>query len=90
MIFTLISGLLNPAHGFCGTFVGGAGSDIYNKYSQAAIVRNANQTTLTIQNDVQGEFSNFAMVIPVPSVLPEEAINVIDPVVPALDVPVLT
>ena len=81
MIFTLISGLLNPAHGFCGTFVGGAGSDIYNKYSQAAIVRNANQTTLTIQNDVQGEFSNFAMVIPVPSVLPEEAINVIDPVV---------
>ena len=81
MIFSLLSGLLNPAHAFCGTFVGGAGSDIYNKYSQAAIVRSDNQTTLTIQNDVQGEFSDFAMVIPVPSVLPEDAIHVIDPAV---------
>ena len=33
------------------------------------------------QNDVQGEFSDFTMVIPVPSVLPEDAIHVIDPAV---------
>jgi hypothetical protein len=81
MILTLLNSLLSPAHAFCGTFVGGAGSDIYNQYSQAAIVRYGNQTTLTIQNDVQGEFTDFAMVIPVPSVLPEDAIHVIEPTV---------
>lgn len=79
MILSLLTSFFNPAHAFCGTFVGGADSDIYNKYSQAAIVRKGEQTTLTIENDVQGEFSDFAMIIPVPYVLPEDSIHVIEP-----------
>jgi hypothetical protein len=67
------------AEAFCGTFVGGAGSEFYNEYSQVAIVRDGTSTHLTVVNDVQGEFDDFALVIPVPEVLSEEDIHVLDP-----------
>ena len=80
MMLFLISLLgSSPAAAFCGTFVGGVGSEFYNSYSQAAMVRSGQQTTLTVQNDVLGEFSDFALVMPVTQVLPETAIKVIDP-----------
>ena len=44
----------------------GVGADFYNNYSQLAVVRDNNQTTLTIVNDVEGNFDSFALVIPVP------------------------
>jgi hypothetical protein len=72
--------LLDPsAHAFCGTFVGGAGSEFYNEYSQVAIVRDGTTTHLTVVNDVQGDFTDFALVIPVPEVLGEDAIHVLEP-----------
>lgn len=71
--------LSNPAAAFCGTFVGGVGTEFFNEYSQAALVRSEQTTTLTVRNDVQGEFSSFALVMPVPEVLAQDAINVIDP-----------
>ncbi|MGC6508351.1 MAG: DUF2330 domain-containing protein [Myxococcota bacterium] len=70
-----------PAKAFCGTFVGGVGSEFFNSYSQAAIVRTGQMTTLTVQNDVIGSFTDFALVMPVPQVLSESDIRVIDPVV---------
>ena len=57
---------------FCGTYVGGVGSEFYNEYSQLVVVRDNNSTTLTIVNDVQGNFDSFALVIPVPEVIPED------------------
>ena len=72
--------LLSPsAHAFCGTFVGGAGSEFFNEYSQVAIVRDGTTTHLTVVNDVQGEFEDFALVIPVPEVLAEDDIHVLEP-----------
>ena len=59
------------AWGFCGTYVGGAGSSLYNGASQIAVVRQGTQTTLTMANDVfgSGDLSEFALVVPVPEVL---------------------
>lgn len=70
---------LQAASAFCGTYVGGVGAEFYNNYSQLAVVRDNNQTTLTIVNDVEGNFDNFALVIPVPEVIPEDKINVLEP-----------
>lgn len=70
---------LQTASAFCGTYVGGVGAEFYNNYSQLAVVRDNNQTTLTIVNDVEGNFDSFALVIPVPEVIPEDKINVLEP-----------
>ncbi len=70
---------LPSAHAFCGTYVGGVGSEFYNSYSQLAVVRDDTQTTLTIVNDVEGDFDSFALVIPVPEVIPEDKVKVLEP-----------
>ena len=70
---------LQPASAFCGTYVGGVGAEFYNNYSQLAVVRDNNQTTLTIVNDVEGNFDTFALVIPVPEVIPEDKVKVLEP-----------
>lgn len=72
-------GLAPTAHAFCGTYVGGAGANLYNNVSQVALVRQQGRTTLSMSNDVEGDTADFAMVIPVPEVLPEDAIHVLDP-----------
>ena len=82
MLSFFLIGLASPsAEAFCGTYVGGADSEFFNEYSQVAIVRKDNQTTLTIVNDIQGTFDDFALVIPVPEVLAEDDLHVIDPTV---------
>jgi len=69
-----------PAHAFCGAYAGSAGTDIYNSVSEVAIVRQGNRTTLSVANDVEGAAgSSFAMLIPVPEVLDEADVNVLDP-----------
>lgn len=71
--------LAQTASAFCGTYVGGVGSEFYNEYSQLAVVRDGTSTTLTIVNDIQGDFDSFALVIPVPEVIPEDKVNVLEP-----------
>jgi hypothetical protein len=70
--------LPNPAQAFCGTYVAGAGADIYNSVSQVALVRQGTRTTLSVANDVQGDFDNFAMLVPVPEVLGQDDIHTLD------------
>ena len=68
------------AWGFCGTYVGGAGSSLYNGASQIAVVRQGTQTTLTMANDVfgSGDLSEFALVVPVPEVLGPDDVATVD------------
>ena len=66
------------AEAFCGTYVGGAGAELTNRTSQVVLLRNGNRTVLTMANDVNGDTSNFALVVPVPEVLGEEAVKVLD------------
>jgi hypothetical protein len=66
------------AHSFCGTYVGQAGASLYNNASQMVVVRQGNRTTLTMANDFEGGFSNFALVIPVPQVLSAADVALVD------------
>ena len=80
MLTLLLAQLSLPtASAFCGTYVGGVGAEFYNNYSQLAVVRDNNMTTLTIVNDVEGNFDSFALVIPVPEVIPEDKVKVLEP-----------
>ena len=58
---------------FCGFFVAGSNAKLTNSASQVALVRRGNRTTMTLSNTYQGPLENFAMVVPVPVVLHEQA-----------------
>ncbi|MCB9762308.1 MAG: DUF2330 domain-containing protein [Alphaproteobacteria bacterium] len=75
----LTLGAPTPAHAFCGTYVGQAGADLYNGASQLVISREGTRTTLTLVNDYEGNLSEFALVVPVPEVLGEEDVQVVEP-----------
>ncbi|MEL6342100.1 MAG: DUF2330 domain-containing protein [Myxococcota bacterium] len=67
------------AHAFCGNYVGEAGADLVNTASEVAIVRQGGRTTITMSNDVVTDVNDFAMIVPVPVVLGEEDVKVVDP-----------
>src|SRR5436853_5127548 len=62
--------------GFCGFYVAKADSKLFNKASQVVLVRQGDRTVLTMANDFKGDPKEFAVVIPVPSVLQKEQIHI--------------
>jgi hypothetical protein len=76
-LFTLVAFLLtHQTMAFCGFYVAKAGSNLYNNKSEVILVRDGNQTTITMSNDFQGDVKDFAMVVPVPNVLSREDIRI--------------
>ncbi|MBD1895472.1 DUF2330 domain-containing protein [Coleofasciculus sp. FACHB-129] len=67
------------AWGFCGFYVAKADTKLYNKASQVVIARDRARTILTMANDYQGDVKDFALVVPVPTVLQKEQVHVGDP-----------
>ena len=63
---------------FCGFYVSKADGTLKNKTSQVIIVRDDNRTVITMYNDFKGDVKDFAMVVPVPVVLQQGDIKVID------------
>jgi hypothetical protein len=82
--FTFLIGLLlwsTDASAFCGFYVGKADTKLFNKASEVAIARHDNKTVITMANDFKGEVKEFAMVVPVPTVLEKDQIHIGDPAV---------
>ena len=63
------------AHAFCGFYVGGADSELYNDATMVVLMRDGTKTVLSMQNDYQGPPEGFALVVPVPEVLSEENVR---------------
>ena len=76
LTFVILIGFTPSALAFCGFYVAKADSKLYNKASQIVIARKDNRTLLTMANDYQGNVKDFAMVVPVPTVLEEEQVQV--------------
>lgn len=64
------------AWAFCGFYVAKADSKLYNKASQVIMARDGEKTVLTMANDYEGEVKDFAIVVPVPTVLKKEQVKV--------------
>ena len=67
MLISLVAS--TSAQAFCGFFVAKADTKLFNKASKVVLVRDDDRTVLTMVNDYQGDPKEFAMVIPVPTVL---------------------
>ena len=61
---------------FCGFYVAKADTKLFNRASQVVLVRDGDRTVLTMASDYQGSLKEFAMVVPVPTVLKREQIHV--------------
>jgi hypothetical protein len=62
--------------GFCGFYVAKADTKLFNKASQVVLVRDGDRTVMTMANDFEGDPKEFAVVIPVPTLLTREQIHV--------------
>src|SRR5215212_11585803 len=82
MKLTLILSLLllsaSLASAFCGFYVAKADAKLFNHASQVCLVRNGTRTVMTMANDFQGDPKEFAMVIPVPTVIDKKDVKVVE------------
>lgn len=77
VLLTALLCLHSSASAFCGFYVAKADAKLFNKSSQVIIARDGNHTVITMSNDFQGSVSDFAMVVPVPEILQESDIRVV-------------
>lgn len=86
LLSLLLAGLIfftgiAPAWAFCGFYVAKADAKLYNQASQVAIARSGDRTILTMANDYEGEVKDFAIVVPVPTVLKQGQVHVAEPTI---------
>ena len=76
LVLALAVWLVAPAaRAFCGFYVGGADTKLYNNATQVVLLRDGVRTVLSMQNNYQGPPDGFAMVVPVPVVLQKENVK---------------
>lgn len=63
---------------FCGFYVAKADTKLFNKASQVVLVRDGDHTVLTMANDFRGDPKEFAIVVPVPTMIQKGQIHVGD------------
>lgn len=68
----------NFSYAFCGFYVAKADATLFNNKSEVILVRDGLHTVITMSNDFKGDVQDFAMVVPVPVVLKESQIKVVD------------
>ncbi|HEU4938177.1 MAG TPA: DUF2330 domain-containing protein [Vicinamibacterales bacterium] len=61
---------------FCGFYCAKADTKLFNKASQVVLVRQGDRTVLTMASDFKGDPKEFAVVIPVPTVLQKGQIHI--------------
>lgn len=66
----------NAAEAFCGFYVGKADAKLFNNASQVVLVREGDRTVVTMSNDYSGPLEDFALVVPMPTVLRKEQIHI--------------
>ena len=68
----------STAQAFCGFYVAKADTSLFNRASQVVLVRDDDRTVITMANDFEGDVKDFAVVVPVPTFIEREQINVGD------------
>lgn len=70
--------LPTQAQAFCGFYVAKADAELFNEASKVVMTRHDDRTVMTMANDFKGDVDDFAIVIPVPTVIKESQVNVGD------------
>ena len=79
LAFALLLAATDVARAFCGFYVARADSELFNKASKVVLAHNGDRTVLTMASDVKGDPKEFAVVIPVPTVIQRDQIRVVEP-----------
>jgi len=79
LALALLLAATDVARAFCGFYVARADSELFNKASKVVLAHNADRTVLTMASDVKGDPKEFAVVIPVPTVIQRDQIRVVEP-----------
>jgi len=74
----LVALLAQRSSAFCGFYVARADATLFNDRSEVILVRDGQRTIVTMSNDFQGDVKDFAMVVPVPVVLRQQDIRIVD------------
>ncbi|MDB6074209.1 MAG: hypothetical protein JWO89_1849, partial [Verrucomicrobiaceae bacterium] len=79
-LLLLLAALSLPfrAEAFCGFYVARADSKLFNQSSQVALARDGNSTAITMASDYQGDLKEFALIIPVPTVVEKDDVKVLE------------
>jgi hypothetical protein len=71
-----LAAIADQAAAFCGFYVTTDDAQLFNNASKVVIARLGNRTTMTMANDYKGSPKEFAIVIPVPTVIKKEQIRI--------------
>ncbi len=78
LLLTSLLAFGGVALAFCGFYVAKADTELFNETSKVVIAKDGPRTILTMANDFSGDVEDFALVVPVPTVLTQEQIQVGD------------
>ena len=77
VLVALTFGWSQGAWAFCGFYVASAGPTPFNDASKVVLARQGQRTTITMSSDVSGAPKDFALVIPVPTVVERNQVRVV-------------
>ncbi len=67
-----------PAAAFCGFYVAQADTKLFNEASKVVLAWDNGQASVTMASDYQGDPKEFALVVPVPTVVAKDDIRVVE------------
>lgn len=73
----MLFGLCEGVHAFCGFYVAQSGGELTNKASKVVLARQGDRTTITMASDVKGDPREFALVVPVPTVVQRDQVRLV-------------
>jgi hypothetical protein len=79
LALALLLALSDAARAFCGFYVARADTALFNRASKVVLAHSGERTVVTMASDVSGDASDFAIVIPVPTVIKREQIRIVEP-----------
>ena len=77
LLLTALGAALRAA-AFCGFYVAKADASLFNDRSEVILVRDGQRNIITMSNDFQGDVRDFAMVVPVPVLLRQQDIRIVE------------
>jgi hypothetical protein len=75
VVLAIATSTVSSAEAFCGFYVSGGDTKLFNNATQVALLRSGTRTVLSMQNNYQGPPEQFALVVPVPVVLQKENVK---------------
>lgn len=78
ILLTILMLTIEQALPFCGFYVAKADATLFNNKSEVILVRDGRRTVITMSNDFEGDIKDFAMIVPVPEILRERDIRIVE------------